>query len=226
MYDTEPLDSPRGRPESFYAELAKIRSDPMIWGLALRRAGKHDLAQDALQETYYSVARVKDPGHIENLRAFFCKALIHEINRMLGRPGPIPVEDPETVAGARHGGDLDAHAAARPVDEAAILGHQAQAWLKRFHNERKRLRAMVPESSSDPERYRAVILATAEEVLRSAGDGQVTWADSNAALQAIYPEWFGGADCSSATHYKRLSRARREVRALLRTIVSKEELDP
>src|SRR5215469_18146829 len=118
MYDTEPLDSPRGRPETFYAELAKIRSDPEIWGLALRRAGKHDLAQDALQETYYSVARVKDPDHIENLRAFFCRALINEINRMLGRPGPVPVEDPETVAGARHVLHLGAQAAARPVDQA------------------------------------------------------------------------------------------------------------
>src|SRR5262249_45276498 len=128
------------------------------------------------------------------------------ISRMLGRPGPVPVEDPEAVAGARHGVHLDAYAAARPVDEAAILDHQARTWLKRFHSERRRLSAMVPESSSDPERYRAVILATAEEVLRFAGDGQVTWADSNAALQAIYPEWFGGAGCSSATHYKRLSR--------------------
>ena len=45
MYDTEPLDSPHGRPESFHAELAKIRSDPAIRGLALRRAGKHDLAK-------------------------------------------------------------------------------------------------------------------------------------------------------------------------------------
>ena len=169
---------------------------------------------------------MKDPGHIENLRAFFCKALINEISRMLGRPGPVPVEDPETVAGARHGVHLDAHAAARPVDEAAILGQQAQTWLKRFHSERKRLSAMVPESSSDPERYRAVILATAEEILRSAGDGQVTWADSNAALRATYPEWFGEADCSLDIHYKRLSRARHEVRALLMTIVSKEELAP
>jgi len=226
MYDTEPLDSPRGRPETFYAELAKIRSDPEIWGLALRRAGKHDLAQDALQETYYSVARVKDPGHIENLRAFFCKALIHEISRMLGRPGPVPVEDVETVAGARRGAHPDAHAAARPVDEAAILGQQAQTWLKRFHNERKLLKAMVPESSSDPERYRAVILAVAEQILRSAGDGQVTWADSNVALRATYPEWFGEADRCSDIHYKRLSRARHEVRALLRTIVSKEDLAP
>ncbi len=226
MYDTEPLDSPRGRPGSFHAELAAIRSDPKIWSLALRHAGKHDLAQDALQETYYSVARVKDPRHIENLRAFFCKSLINEIHRMLGRPGPIPVEDPEAVAGARRGVHPDAHAAARPVDEAAILDQQCQTWLRRFHNERTRLSAMVPESSSDPERYRAVILATAEEILRSAGDGQVTWADSNAALQATYPEWFRGAGCSSATHYKRLSRARSEVRELLRTIVSKEELTP
>jgi len=106
------------------------------------------------------------------------------------------------------------------------MGHQAQTWLKRFHGERKRLSAMVPESSSDPDRYRAVILAAAEEILRSAGDGKVTWADSNAALRATYPEWFGEADRCSDIHYKRLSRARHEVRALLRTIVSQEELAP
>lgn len=226
MYDTEPLDSRRVTTESFHAELAKIYSDPAIWGLALRHAREHDLAQDALQETYYSVARVKDPGHIEDLRRFFCRALINEVKRMLARPGPIPVRDPETVAGTGQGVHPGTRAAVRPVDETAIFGQQAEAWLRRFHSERARLRALVPESSSDPERYRAVILAAAEEIVRAAGDGDVAEADSNASLRAAYPEWFDEAGCAATTRYKRLSRARHEIRALLKTIVSRGDLTP
>ncbi|HEY1347048.1 MAG TPA: sigma factor, partial [Streptosporangiaceae bacterium] len=84
-------------PPSFHDELTRIWRDPQIRGLALRRAGRHDLAEDALQETYYSVARVKDPGRIENLRAFFCRALINQISHLRSQLNPIPVEDPEIL---------------------------------------------------------------------------------------------------------------------------------
>jgi DNA-directed RNA polymerase specialized sigma24 family protein len=211
-------------PPSFHDELTRIWRDPQIRGLALRRAGRHDLAEDALQETYYSVARVKDPGRIENLRAFFCRALINQISHLRSQLNPIPVEDPEILAETRQRQGGAHAAAARPVDEAAVWLQLAAAWRQRFRRERRRLLAMVPERSSDPRRYREVIVATAARILHAAVDGQVSWTDSDDALRAAYPDWFDEPGCSRDTYYQRLSRARREMRVLLMAVVGRDEL--
>jgi DNA-directed RNA polymerase specialized sigma24 family protein len=223
LHDTEWPGRSRVTPPSFQDELTRIWQDPQIRRLALRRAGRRDLADDALQETYYSVARVKDPDHIKNLRAFFCRALINQISHLRGQLNPIPVEDPEMLAGTQHGGRVHA-AAARPVDEAAVWLQLAATWDKRFRREHERLMAMVPERSSDPRRYREVIVATAEQILHAAADGHVNWADSDDALRAAYPDWFNEPGCTRDTYYQRLSRARHEVRALVRVVVGRDEL--
>jgi len=221
LYSTESTDGPL----SFHDELARIWRDPAVRRLALRRAGDRDLAEDALQETFYSVARVTDPGHVENLRAFFCRALINQISHLRVQLNPIPVEDPEMLVGTRQeGARLHAPAAARPVDEAAVWLQLAATWRTRFRRERGRLMAMVPERSSDPGRYRKVIVATAAKILYAAGDGHVNWADSDLALRAAYPGWFDEPGCTRDTYYQRLSRARREVRVLLRAVVGRDEL--
>jgi DNA-directed RNA polymerase specialized sigma24 family protein len=225
LYNTESLGLSRDTPPSFHAELTRIWRDPQIWKLALRRAGNRDLAEDALQETFYSVARVNDPSHIENLRAFFCRALINQISHLRGQLNPIPMEDPEMLAGPRQQEiRLHAPAAARPVDEAAVWLQLAATWRKRFHREHGRLMAMVPERSNDPGRYQEVIVATAAKILYAAGDGHVNWADSDAALRAAYPDWFDEPGCTRDTYYQRLSRARHEVRVLLRAVVDRDEL--
>jgi DNA-directed RNA polymerase specialized sigma24 family protein len=221
LYGTQPADDPR----SFHAELTRVWRDPEIRRLALRRAGNRDLAEDALQETFYSVARVSDPDHIENLRAFFCRALINQISHLRGQLNPIPVEDPEMLAGLRQPGvRLHAPAAARPVEEAAAWLQLAATWRKRFHREHERLMAMVPERSGDPRRYQEVIVATAAKILYAAGDGHMNWADSDLTLRAAYPNWFNEPGCSRDTYYQRLSRARHEVRVLLRAVVDRDEL--
>ena len=211
---------------SFHEELLSICTAPEIWGLALRRAGSRDLAEDALQETFYSVSRVKDPGRIANLRAFFCKALIHEINHQRAQLRPIPVEDPETVAGNRQQGLPLPNPAPSAVDGEAVWLVLAGTWFMRFHREREELGAMVPERSNDPRRYRDVVVAVAEEMLRAAMKGHVSWADCNEALQAAHPSWLNEPGCELDTLYQRLSRARQDVRILLKAVVTREELSP
>lgn len=85
---------------------------------------------------------------------------------------------------------------------------------------------MVPERSNDPERYRLVVLAAAEEMLRTSMKGHVSWADCKKALQAGLPTWLNETGCEVETLYQRLSRARQDVRMLLKTIVIREELSP
>jgi len=222
LYNTEWPGRSRVTPPSFYDELARIRQDPQIWRLALRRAGSRELAEDALQETYYSVARVKDPGHIENLRAFFCRALINQISHLRGQLNPVPVEDPEMLAATRQGNWV--HAAGGPVEETAVRLQLAATWRKRFRLERERLMALVPKRSSDPRRYREVIVATAAKILHAAVDGRVNWADSDDVLRAAYPDWFDEPGCTRDTYYQRLSRARREMQVLLMAVVGRDEL--
>jgi DNA-directed RNA polymerase specialized sigma24 family protein len=210
---------------SFHEELLKLWMDPEIWRLALHRAGDRDLAEDALQETFYSVARTKAPSHIENLRGYFCRALINEVRHLRGQLRPVPVEDPEMLTRPQQLGiRLHASDAARPVDEAAVWLQLAATWRKRFRRERRRLMAMVPERSSDPRRYREVIVAAAAKILHAAGDGHVNWADSDMALRTAYPDWFDEPGCTRDTYYQRLSRARREVRVLLQAVVGRDEL--
>ena len=71
-----------------YDELAAIACDPVMRGHARRVAG--DLAEDALQETWYAVAQARARGPIANLRGYFYRALVNTARRMreeVGRLG-------------------------------------------------------------------------------------------------------------------------------------------
>jgi DNA-directed RNA polymerase specialized sigma24 family protein len=209
----------------FHEQLLKLCTDPGIWRFALRRAGHRDLAEDAIQETYYSVSRVKDPEHIRDVRAFFCRSLSHEISHQRGQQTPVPVED-TFVTAAGPGSPSPATAPPRSVEDTAIWLVLTETWLKRFRRERARLEALVAGRSANPRRYRQVIVAVTEQLLCAAASSCVSWADSNEALQAAYPAWLDEDGCDLATIYQRLSRARRDVRLLLTSIVNRADLSP
>ena len=48
------------------------------------------MAEDALQETFYLLAKISQPQHIDDLRKYFCKVLIHSVYRLRGQLGAVP----------------------------------------------------------------------------------------------------------------------------------------
>jgi hypothetical protein len=205
----------------FPHELLAIWQDPEVRRLAARRAGDPDLAQDALLAAVAAVARVSDLARIENLKAYFCRVLINEVYRLRGQLAVARPCDPATLAVMS-----DAEASAPPAAEEAITRFLARSWLERFHAQRVNLRAAVPGRSRQPARYRGLIVQTAEHILRTAVDGNVSWADCNENLQAALPDWFGRPGSAENTSHKHLSRARRDVQDLLKAIISRDELLP
>jgi DNA-directed RNA polymerase specialized sigma24 family protein len=71
----------------FDQDLTRVAQDPAIRRLAERRAGSRELAEDAMQETYYAVARVKNPETIRDLGAFFRASLVNQTNHQPSAPG-------------------------------------------------------------------------------------------------------------------------------------------
>jgi len=217
-------------PPALHDELGRLRNDGGILRLARRYAdGDHDLAEDAMQETCWAILRVKDPRRIDNLEAYFRTVLKRTVADQRGhnRRAPVPVDNMETLTGEADQGtvtpDPEPH---RPVDAQAVSNVLAAAWLARLRRERHQLRAMLPDSSADPEHYRDVVMARSEEILRTAVAGSVSWADCNEALRAAYPEWFAEPGCKQNTMDRRLSRARDDVRAMLKAVVCPSELRP
>jgi hypothetical protein len=205
----------------FPPELLAIWQDREVRRLAARRAGDPDLAQDALVAAVAAVARVSDLARIENLKAYFCRVLINEVYRLRGQlPAARPC-DPATLAVMS-----DAGTSAPPSAEEAVTRLLARDWLERFRAQRVRLRAAVPGRSRQPTRYRDLIVQTAEHILRTALDGNVSWADCNETLQAALPDWFGQPGSAENAQHKHLSRARRDVQDLLKAIISRDELLP
>jgi hypothetical protein len=212
-----------GGEQAFPPELLAIWADPGIRKLAVRRAGDLDLAQDALLETVCAVARVQDLRAINDLRAYFCRALINSVYRLRGQ---LATADPCDPASLTELAQPCTGTSGRPLDESAVTRLMAQAWLQRFRTHRDRLRAAVPARSSQPDRYRDLITRAAEYVLRAILDGSISQADSNEALQFSFPEWFGRPGDAANTCHQHLSRARHDIRTLLRTVINREELLP
>lgn len=207
---------------SFYERLLSIRRDPKIRRLALRLAGDDDIAEDALQQAFLSVARVRHPQQIANLRAYFYKVLIRETYHLRGQFGALTVGD---FAALREDVRLPGRETARSLDETVIANLMANVWLARIARERSELLARVPGRSTDSSRYREVIVATAERVLLAALEG-VTQppADADETLRAAYPEWFGEEEVASNSLHQRFARARADIRSILRAVVDREEL--
>lgn len=214
----------RGLPASpadseFPRELLAIWLDPDVRRLALRRTGDPDLAEDALLAAAAAVAGVGDLAHIKDLKAYFCRVLINEVHHLLGQLAAARPYDPATLAAM-----TDAERSVPPPGEEAVTRLLVQTWLEMFRAGHAPLRAAVPGRSPQPDRYRDLIVQTAEHILRAALNGTVSWADCNPALQAALPGWFGQPGSAENTCHKHLSRARRDVQDVLRTVVSRDEL--
>jgi len=169
------------------------------------------------------MARIKDPAGIEDLRAYFCRVLIRVINALRGQLGAILPDDLTTLIDTGQG-KACGQPIPQPMDEAVAANLLAQDWLERFAAERESLLAAVPGRSRDPVRYRRVIVSVAERVLRAIVTADVCDADDDPALRAAYPEWFAEDGSKADNLYQRFSRARADVRTLLRAIIPRDDL--
>jgi DNA-directed RNA polymerase specialized sigma24 family protein len=208
---------------AFQQKLREIQEDPEVRSLARRRAGDPTLAEDALQEAYCAVAWVKRPELIEDLRRYFCRVLINEVKHLRSQSRPALVEDFESLAEA-HQDEVGCLPARPPVDETVCTSMVRRAWLERFSAQQAHLAACVPGRSSHPQRYRSVIVVTAWLVLFAILSGDVSDADSDEALRTAYPEWFAEEGSTPDNLYQRFSRARTDVRALLKIVIKRDEL--
>jgi hypothetical protein len=218
-----------GRPPGFMERLAEICKDPKVRGFAIKRAGfgRSDIAEDAIQETFWAVAKVRDPSRIDNLRVYFLRALSREITQLLTATtlAPLPgIDDPgHALADSPERGD---QWSGRPTEDRALRAAQASTWLGHLARLRQQPGTSVAGRSTDPLRYQRLIVALAESTLLATLDGLVSSADSDQALLYAFPEWFDDPSCSRDTCYQRYSRARRDVRDLLMSIVTRDELAP
>lgn len=215
----EHIPNPEGE---FLSDLSKLVADPAIRSLALRRAQSRELAEDAMQETFYAVAQMRDHGSIQNLRAFFAKSLIRTINRQLTLAAPILVGDIDVIADSGQDPLQSGTSSPDSVAGEAAMRLLAEAAFSRLKRDRDDLMAMIPARSADPRRYRSTILAAAGRILYQLLRGPVTMTDWNAALRSEYPQWCDEPELSSDTAYQRLSRARADVQLLLREILPRD----
>jgi DNA-directed RNA polymerase specialized sigma24 family protein len=205
--------------------LTLIREDPQVKKLARVRAGDPDMAEDALQETFYALARIRQPQHIDDLRKYFCKVLIHSVYRLRGQLGAVTVDDAGGLADAS-GRALGGEAPPPLLDEVVHTNMVARNWLERLAKQRAALTGSVPGRSPEPGRYRDVIMTTAEGMLLAIVAGDFREVDLNLALRAAYPEWFAERRVAMSNIHQRLTRARADIRNLLKTVISLDELRP
>ena len=204
----------------FMNQLAAVRHAPKICRDARRWAGSKELAEDALQEAFFLIARRPDPDKIIILTAYFRATLYNVIISLRGRPGPVSSVDPQTLAELPQPDDASRLRGDRQrVDDFAAWNLRCDLWLNRFTGMHGQLLAMVPGSSADPVRYRRLIMAAAETLLRDARYGCISTPELNELLYAAYPDWFAPAGCPPHTRYKRVSRARQDVCTLLQVVI-------
>ncbi|MGI8450653.1 MAG: hypothetical protein ACR2MP_26440 [Streptosporangiaceae bacterium] len=189
--------------------------------LAIRRAGSRELAEDAIQETARALGERKSLAEIGNLRGFFYVALIHEIDHQLGRPSAIPAGD----TGLLRDGSRD-RVLPTALEWDVHRRILTEAVVARLERERARdgLATLIPGRSGDPGLYRTVIARAARIIFGLLIEGCVTAADWNAILKAAYPQWCDEPGLARDARDQRLSRARRDVQHLLRSLLSRDQL--
>jgi Sigma-70 region 2 len=200
---------------SSVAELVRVFSDPQIRRLAERRAGSREMAEDALQETFYIVSRLLgDPERIVNLRAYFASVLTRVIIDLHMRASSaIPVEDIGQVGGDWH----ELYSLENLVGQYLHI----EGLLKRLERDHQLLMKSIPGRSSDPGRYKLAIAEAVRKGLLQILEGDVvSSADWNAILRIEYPQWCGEPGLDRAVLDQRLSRARRDARDLLKLITA------
>jgi hypothetical protein len=216
MDSTDPAD----RLAAAHRRLLEIWQDPQVRGYARRCAGDHDVADDALQSTYYAMARLKHLAEIENLKAYFYQVLRREIGRERGELGAVLVEDFARAAEGCQPGTRPPDESSAGFEDAVCTSVQFWSLRKQLVAAHDKLLASVPGRSADRGRYRAVIFAAAEQILAAGMKGESSEADSNKAFRASYPEYFAPPGVSANTCHQRFLRARADVRALLQAVTS------
>jgi DNA-directed RNA polymerase specialized sigma24 family protein len=213
MYSIDPT----GGLTDAHQRLVQVWADPQIKRLAQRHARDPQLADDALQSTYYALARLKHLDQIENMRAYFCRVLVQQVHRERAQLGAALFEDFASVTEVR-GGTADSGFASAALEDAVCSSVQVWTWHKRLICEREELTAVVPARSDEPSRYRAVIYDIVEQILCAGINGEPSEADKNDALRVAYPEYFDEAGASRDTCHQRFRRARLDVSALLQVV--------
>ena len=216
------IDSTGGLTDAHH-RLVQIWADPQIKRLARQQARDPQLADDALQSTYYVMARLKHLDQVENMRAYFCRVLVRQVHRERAQLGAAVVEDFAFMADVRGSATDSSFASSIGFEDAACFSVQAWSWHKRLIRGRNELTARVPGRSDKPSRYRAVIYGTVEEILRAGISNEASEADKNEALVAAYPEYFDQPGASRATCHQRFCRARMDIDALLRAVADYED---
>lgn len=209
---------PAARLAAARSRLLEIWQDPQVRGYARRCAGDHDVADDALQNTYYVIARLKHLAEIENLKAYFYRVLGHEIGHELGNRREVLVEDFARVAEDQHSDTRATDETSAGLEDAACVSVQFWYLRRQLLAARDNLLDSVPARSADRGRYRTVIYATAEQILSAGVKGESSEADGVEALRAAYPEYLAQPGASANGLHQRLLRARGDVRSLLQRL--------
>jgi hypothetical protein len=209
----------------FHSQLLAVRGDPGVRSYARKCArGDPDLAEDGLDEAYWAVARVRHPERIGDLRAYFCRAVSNAISRLRNQLGAAVIEEFDWVVDTRQDRPGCHPLPPRPLDEQVSFDLLVRTWLERLAGQREELATWVVGRSPDRDRYRAMIVTVAMRLLLAVLTRDVSDADFNRALCVAYPKWFAEPGCAVNTLDQRLSRARADVRALLRALIDRGDL--
>lgn len=222
-----PANPAAGRADcaDYFEQLVAIREDPQVKRLARPRTGDPGVAEDALQETFYVMAMIERPERIDDIRKYFCKVLVRNVYRLQGQQRAVAVDDAAALVDAR-GRGLGGEALPATFDEEVHTDMLARKWLERFAKQRAALTGKVPGRSPEPDRYRDVIVTTAEGMLLAITTGDFRDVDLNLTVRAAYPEWFAERGVATTNIHQRLTRARADVGRLLRAVIRRCELDP
>lgn len=208
----------------YLERLTVIREDPQVKRLARARAVDSGVAEDALQEAFYVMARIVQPGYIDDIRKYFCKVLLRCIYQMSSQLRAVAVDDAGGLVDAcGHG--LGGEALPPQFDEAVHTSMLTRSWLERLAKQRAELTDKVPGRSTEPGRYRDVISTSTEGMLLAIATGDFRDIDLNLTLRAAYPEWFAERGAAISNIHQRLARARADIRDLLKSVISRDELD-
>lgn len=206
-------------------ELARVRSDPGVRQLARRIAQDPELAEDALQQAFYVMARVKNREGIDNLRGYFFRVLLREIARERAELRAAVLEDFGLADAALR--RLPPAAPPVSLEDHVSRGLYMEGLLRQFSHDHLALERSVPARSPDPGRYRKAIAEAAKQMLVMIVQGDdLSFADMKAVLTVEYPQWWDEPGLNRNVLDQRLSRGRNDVRDLLKQLISHETLLP